>query len=113
MNNLIRITSIEDLHSVLQQSTSQPLLLFKHSTRCPISAGANREFEAYLNAAPNQGVIYGLIYVIEDREVSNAAAEMLGVKHESPQAILVKDGQAVWNTSHSRITSETLQGILG
>ncbi|GAA0412730.1 bacillithiol system redox-active protein YtxJ [Paenibacillus motobuensis] len=113
MYNLLRITSIEDLHSALQQSTSQPLLLFKHSTRCPISAGAEREFTAYLNAAPNEGVIYGLIYVIEEREVSNAAAELLGVKHESPQAILVKNGQAVWNTSHSQITSGALQGILG
>ncbi|WP_435925007.1 bacillithiol system redox-active protein YtxJ [Paenibacillus sp. DYY-L-2] len=109
MSALARITSIDHLHSALSASSEQPLLLFKHSTRCPISKGAYRQMENYLNDAPNEKITYGLIYVVEDREVSNEAADKLGVKHESPQAILIKDGQAVWHTSHSRITEETLK----
>ncbi len=112
MSELKRITSKEDLHYELEQSADQPLLLFKHSTRCPISAGAHRELKDYLDNAPNEKITYGLIYVVEDRDVSNEAADMLGVKHESPQALLVKDGQAVWHTSHSRITANALKGIL-
>lgn len=112
MPELRRITTKEDLHRVVEHSATEPLLLFKHSTRCPISSGAYQELENYLNGAPNEKITYGLIYVVEDREVSNEAAEVLGVKHESPQALLVKDGQTVWHTSHSRITAEALRGIL-
>ncbi|GAA0135800.1 bacillithiol system redox-active protein YtxJ [Paenibacillus sp. YSY-4.3] len=112
MAALKRITSIEELAQTVEGSALKPLLLFKHSTRCPISSGAHREVDAYLNHNPNEAVTYGVIYVVEDRAVSNAAAEHLGVKHESPQAILVKNGQAVWHTSHSDITSEVLEGIL-
>ncbi|MEK5476940.1 bacillithiol system redox-active protein YtxJ [Paenibacillus sp. FSL R5-0407] len=112
MSELKRITTTEDLQKAFEQSADQPLLLFKHSTRCPISAGAHRELADYLNDAPNEKITYGLIYVVEDREVSNAAAEKLGVKHESPQALLVKDGQAVWHASHSKITADAIRGIL-
>ncbi|WP_110932239.1 bacillithiol system redox-active protein YtxJ [Paenibacillus bouchesdurhonensis] len=112
MAALKRITSIEELTEAMEDSVHGPLLLFKHSTRCPISSGAHREVEAYLSQSPNEAVTYGVIYVVEDRGVSNAAAERLGVKHESPQAILVKNEQAVWHTSHSDITSEALEGIL-
>ncbi|WP_055107542.1 bacillithiol system redox-active protein YtxJ [Paenibacillus ihumii] len=112
MAALKRITSIEKLAQAMEDSAHKPLLLFKHSTRCPISSGAHREVEAYLNDSPNEAVAYGVIYVVEDRPVSNAAAERLGVKHESPQAILVQNGQAVWHTSHSDITSEALEGVL-
>ncbi|WP_410768139.1 bacillithiol system redox-active protein YtxJ [Fontibacillus sp. BL9] len=112
MSGLKRIVSKEDLHSALEHTAEQPLLLFKHSTSCPISAGAHRELEKYLNNTPNEKITYGLIYVIEDRDVSNEAADVLGVKHESPQALLVKDGQAVWHTSHSKITADALRGIL-
>jgi bacillithiol system protein YtxJ len=96
----------------LDNSNQQSLLIFKHSTRCPISAAAHLEVEAYLSDSPNAEVTYGLIYVVEDREVSNEAAERLNVQHESPQVVLVKNGQSVWNTSHSAITSNALKGIL-
>ncbi|MGP0585890.1 bacillithiol system redox-active protein YtxJ [Paenibacillus timonensis] len=112
MSTWMRIQSIQELNDALVRSSSQPLLLFKHSTRCPISAGAHKEAEAYLNGTPREDVTYGLIYVIENRDVSNEAAERLGVKHESPQAILIKEGQAVWHTSHSKITKAALQEIL-
>ncbi|EOS57970.1 MULTISPECIES: bacillithiol system redox-active protein YtxJ [Paenibacillus] len=112
MSKWMRIQSIQELNDALERSASQPLLLFKHSTRCPISAGAHMEAEAYLNGTPREDVTYGLIYVIENRDVSNEAAERLGVKHESPQAILIKDGQAAWHTSHSKITKSTLEEIL-
>nr|WP_237690635.1 bacillithiol system redox-active protein YtxJ [Paenibacillus caui] len=106
---MTQITSAEQLQDVLKASANQPVLLFKHSTRCPISARAYQEVSDYLNDQPNENVIYALIHVVEDRPVSLEAADLLGVKHESPQAILVKDGKAVWNTSHSGITSENLK----
>ncbi|AWB45195.1 bacillithiol system redox-active protein YtxJ [Paenibacillus sp. CAA11] len=113
MPAMTRITSIEELQNTLDASVEQPLLLFKHSTRCPISAGAHGQVTAYLHGHPNENAIYGLIHVVEDRPVSLEAASLLGVKHESPQVILVKNRKAVWDTSHSRITAEALKEILG
>ncbi|KAF4325189.1 hypothetical protein G195_001359 [Phytophthora kernoviae 00238/432] len=66
----------------------------------------------YLQNSPNEQVKYGIIYVVEDRPVSNEAANKLGVKHESPQAILVKKGIPVWHASHSDITSTTITKAL-
>lgn len=112
MSAFTQITSTEQLQDLLETSASRPVLLFKHSTRCPISARAYSEVSSYLSGQPNENAIYGLIHVIEDRPVSLEAAELLSVKHESPQAILIKDGKAVWNTSHSGITSKVLKEIL-
>lgn len=112
MADMTKMTSIEQLNSAVEASEGQPLLLFKHSTRCPISANAYQEMNNYLQNNPNENVNYGIIYVVEDRPVSNEAADKLGVKHESPQAILVKNGFPVWHTSHSDITSSTLTNAL-
>ncbi|MFB5266302.1 bacillithiol system redox-active protein YtxJ [Paenibacillus enshidis] len=113
MATMKKLSTIEHLDGALIASAGKPLLLFKHSTRCPISARAHYEMEAYLQEAPVSNVEYGIIYVVEDRPVSNEAAARLNVKHESPQVILVKDGKAVWDTSHGSITSVRLQEELG
>ena len=112
MKTLTRMTSIEQLNDGIALSSEAPLLLFKHSTRCPISAHAYKEVLAHLQDSPADKVNYSIIYVVEDRSISMEAADRLGVKHESPQVILVKDGSPVWHTSHSHITSSGLSAVL-
>lgn len=107
-----QITTSEQLEAVIRESQEKPVLLFKHSTRCPISAGAYAQAQSYLKGSPNADAAYALIHVVEDRPVSLEAADRLGVEHASPQAILLKEGRAVWNVSHSRITSSALQEAL-
>ncbi|WP_172194891.1 bacillithiol system redox-active protein YtxJ [Saccharibacillus qingshengii] len=107
-----QITTSEQLEALIQESGEKPVLIFKHSTRCPISSRAYLEAKRYLEGSPNPDAAYALIHVVEDRPVSLEAADRLGVEHASPQAILLKDGQAVWNTSHARITSSALQEAL-
>lgn len=115
MANLQQLTSLEQWEQALQgtSTSGKPLLVFKHSTSCPISAGAHEEFTKYIEDAVDGAVDFTLVRVIEERPVSNAIAESLGVKHASPQAILVKDGQAVWNDSHWRITYAALSEHVG
>ncbi|MDO3409349.1 bacillithiol system redox-active protein YtxJ [Saccharibacillus sp. CPCC 101409] len=112
MPNFTQIATSEQLDSAIQESEHKPVLVFKHSTRCPISARAYEEAKRYLQGTPNEEAGYVLIHVVEDRPVSLEAADRLGVEHASPQAILLKNGKAVWNTSHSRITSAALQEAL-
>ncbi|GIO30614.1 MULTISPECIES: bacillithiol system redox-active protein YtxJ [Paenibacillus] len=109
MATMTKLTTSEELKSALAASVDKPLLLFKHSTRCPISTGAYRQMMSYLEDEPNEDVEYALIHVVEDRPVSLEAADLLGVQHESPQVILVKNQAPVWHTSHSNITEDALK----
>jgi bacillithiol system protein YtxJ len=100
----------EDFEQLLERSKTHPVIIFKHSTQCGISDQVYEEFRRFLDSAGN--IICGLVLVIEWRAVSNAIESMLGVRHESPQAILVKDGKAKWNASHWSITFDALTRAL-
>lgn len=104
-----QINSVEEWNDALGRTVETPLVLFKHSTRCPVSAEAYEQFLAHFNKEPVPQFEYALVLVVESRPVSNAVAEDLNLKHESPQVILIKDKQAVWHTSHWRITSSSLK----
>lgn len=113
MADIRQLTSMEDWQQALRHSEDKPVLVFKHSTQCPISAGAHEELLHYVSDDKGSAVDYALVRVIEERPVSNAIAETLGITHKSPQAILIKGGQAVWDESHWRITYSFLSERLG
>lgn len=96
------INDAHELEALFQKSFEAPVVLFKHSLTCPISADAYREIsdaEADIN----------LIIVQRARNISNTIAEKTGIRHESPQAIILKDGNAVYNASHYNIKSEEVE----
>lgn len=103
------LKSISDWQAALAESNEKPLFIFKHSTTCPISAEAFDEYAKYLHKHPNADITHAHVLVIESRPVSNAIAESLSLKHESPQAIYIKDGKIAWHTSHWRITEQALR----
>ena len=103
-----QLTSIDEMNQFVQQSGKY--LLFKHSTTCPISAKAHEEFLAFVEDTDMSAAI---VFVIEDRPVSNQITENLRIKHESPQVFLLEDGQVCWNTSHWKITREALKEAVG
>ena len=107
MDNLKELRTIEELSQTLEQSSEKPVLLFKHSLTCPISARAFNEFQSFLEQADPR-VSYRLITVQTARAVSNEAAARLNVRHQSPQAILVRNGREVWNASHFDINVSAL-----
>lgn len=95
------LTDLKELEAMIQASYTHPVLVFKHSTRCSISRMALRQFEADWNL---EGKITPyFLDLLEYRPISNAIAERLGVVHQSPQVIVIKDGQAVYDASHEGI----------
>jgi bacillithiol system protein YtxJ len=106
-STLQELTTVEDLDMLLDYSIRSPVLLFKHSSTCAISWRALRELHAFLGAGAS--VVCGLITVQTARAVSNEAASRLGVKHETPQAIVIQKGLPVWSASHFDITAERLE----
>ncbi|KAF0248256.1 MAG: proteinral stress protein [bacterium] len=109
---LVEITSLTELENIIAQSDKRKQLIFKHSNACPISSAAFDEMQGYLENNPAKDVDYSLIVVQVARNVSNEVAAKLNVEHESPQAILVHNGKAIWNQSHRKITQSSLTDVL-
>jgi bacillithiol system protein YtxJ len=107
LDNLEELKSIQELDHALDQSRERPVLLFKHSLTCPISTRAFNELQSYLNNADPR-ISYKLITVQRAPEVSDEAASRLKIEHQSPQAILVRNGRELWNASHYDITASAL-----
>lgn len=112
MTTYREITTEAEWEQALEASADRPVLVLKHSTRCPVSSAALEEYESYLADKPASGVDYVLVKVIESRPVSNKIAEDLRVQHESPQMILVKDKAKYWATSHWSVTKKHMQAVL-
>lgn len=106
------ITTIEEWNNAFESSASKPLVVFKHSTTCPVSANAYQEFNNYLDSKPREDVEYVLVKVIESRPVSNQIAEDTSVKHESPQIVYIDKKEKVWTASHWSITKAHITAVL-
>ena len=101
--NWITLESIDQLEAIKQASGYS--ILFKHSTRCSISLMAKRKFEFEWDALPEETSVY-FLDLIKNRDISNAIAKDFEVHHESPQLLLIKDGECIYETSHSEISAE-------
>lgn len=108
---LKEIGAIEEFDRLLAASGERPLFLFKYSATCGTSAQALDELFAHLNERPAD-VTYAIVTVQTHRDVSNAIARTLGVRHETPQALLIRDGQVVWTASHYRVTADAVERAL-
>jgi len=108
MNTLTVLHDIESLDAAIAESRERPVLLFKHSRYCGVSCEALDELQSHIERQNGGGAAYKIITVQSHRAVSNAAAERLALRHETPQAILLRDGRVVWSASHFRVTAEQL-----
>ena len=112
MKNLMPLSDLDMLEAAIAESTERPVLLFKHSRTCGISCEALDELHAHLEAQGAGMAAYKMITVQSHRGVSDGVASRLGIRHETPQAILLRDGRPVWNASHFRITAVELARAL-
>ena len=112
MNELKPLFDIAALEAAIAESLERPVLLFKHSRNCGISSEAFDELQMHLSSEIRPAA-YKLITVQSHRRVSDEASVRLGIRHETPQAILLKDGRPVWNASHFRITADELSRATG
>jgi bacillithiol system protein YtxJ len=109
--NLTSLEHLEQLDRLIVESEAQPVLLFKHSYTCGVSAEALDELITHLHE-DNPDVRYAMVTVQTHREISNAVSAKLGVRHETPQALLVRDGRVVWSASHFRVNAAELDKAL-
>ena len=105
-----RCKTWQDFERLVANSYQNPVFLFKHSTRCPISASRWQLYQTYADQAAGAELWY--VMVVEDPALSTKIAHEIDVQHQSPQVILFQKGQAVWHTSHWSITAEAMNEAL-
>jgi bacillithiol system protein YtxJ len=93
------------LDSIEEKSTSQSVVIFKHSTRCSISHMAKGRLDRYDNG--NTEFYY--LDLIAHRDISNEIASRFQVHHESPQILIIKNGECIYAESHSGIIVDELE----
>jgi len=86
-------------------------VIFKHSTRCSISMMAKRRFEMDMDKLPADMPVY-FLDLIKYRELSSQVAQDFQVHHESPQMLLIKDGECILDQSHGGISIEEALEVL-
>ncbi|HHJ49603.1 MAG TPA: bacillithiol system redox-active protein YtxJ [Phaeodactylibacter sp.] len=99
------------LEELLAASKEQLCMIFKHSTRCPLSAMAKERLESKWSFDESQWRPYYLD-LIRFRSLSNAIAERFGVRHESPQVLVISDGVCIYDSSHLAISVPALEEAL-
>lgn len=102
------LTSKPDVDQAIQKSFDAPVLLFKHSTTCGISASAQHQLEEHWDLMDAEITPYYLDLLVH-RDVSNYIADKLDVIHQSPQVILLKDGQVVYTVTHHAISVDKIR----
>ncbi|HEX8016751.1 MAG TPA: bacillithiol system redox-active protein YtxJ [Flavobacterium sp.] len=105
--NWTELTNILQLQEVEAISNEKPVVIFKHSTRCSISRMALKQFEREYDLENVVDAYF--LDLIAHRDISNEIADKFNVYHESPQLILIKNGKAVYNVSHSDIDAVALK----
>ena len=103
---------LESLHEIegFDRLLEEPLaIVFKHSSTCGISARAHREVEAFLSKHPGRRI--HMVEVVGARTLSDYIESKTGIRHESPQLLVLRDGEVVWHGSHSRVTAGAIEAI--
>ena len=103
--NWIKLTTLDQLEEIKEKSKATPQIIFKHSTRCSISSMALNRLER-AETLPAADFYY--LDLIAHRNISNTIADEFAVHHESPQILLIKNGECLYDESHSGISMDEL-----
>lgn len=100
-NHFINLNDAKSFEELLSRSQERPVVVFKHSTTCPISAAAYEQMTNF------DGEV-ALVDVQSAREVSSAIEKKTGVPHESPQVLIFRNGEVIWNASHWKVKADAV-----
>lgn len=109
--NWIDIVDIDQLEAIKEESKKEAVVIFKHSTRCSISAMAKGRLER--EATAGSGLKFYYLDLIRYRAISNKIAEVFDVVHESPQVLVIKNGECTYEESHNGIRMDEIVAQAG
>ncbi len=104
--NWIEFKSEDQIKELIEKSHDKPQVIFKHSSRCGISAMAKGRLERSI--APSNADFY-FLDLLNYRNLSNTISSQFNVYHESPQILIIKNGQCIYDESHGSITMDEIE----
>lgn len=107
-----KLTSGEQLEEIKTESIAQPVIIFKHSTSCSISATAKNRLERQWDDAGLENVKPYFLDLLSYRSISNQIAATFEVRHESPQLLLIRNGECTSDWSHMGIRLDEIKKAL-
>lgn len=109
--NWNKLEQVEQLVDIDVNSHEHTIVIFKHSTRCSISAAALSRLERSWNDAEMTEVKPYYLDLLSFRTTSNAIAMHYNIEHQSPQILVIKDGHCVYHESHMGIDYNEIKQI--
>lgn len=106
----IHLESLEQLEEIVEKSKDRAQVIYKHSTTCGISGMTLRMFNDSYEMDTECDLYF--LTIQSHRDISNAVASKFGVRHESPQLLIIKDGKIIFNTSHGAISEVNIKDYL-
>jgi bacillithiol system protein YtxJ len=103
------LTDVHQLDEIVEISQNQPVVIFKHSTRCSISSTALSRFERAWGTTENTAFYLDLIAY---RPISLEIAEKFGIQHQSPQVLVINKGTCTYSATHWDISVDELKPYL-
>jgi bacillithiol system protein YtxJ len=110
--SLITLDTITAVDALFDTSTAELVVIFKHSYACPISYRAYLEVKHVFEQQAHLNARWFLVDVIANRAISQQIAKQSGVRHESPQILILKNGKVVNYYSHNSIRKEKVTADL-
>ncbi|MEO6327357.1 MAG: bacillithiol system redox-active protein YtxJ [Ginsengibacter sp.] len=101
----INLNSEEQLQEIKNKSIYKPQVIFKHSSRCSLSSVAKNRLD---KVSPPDGIDFYFLDLIKHRDISNKISREFDVYHESPQILLIKNGESVYDESHTAINMQEI-----
>jgi bacillithiol system protein YtxJ len=101
--NWNNLENASQLDAINEESKTIPVLLFKHSTRCSISSMALNRIESNWKDSDNELIKPYYLDLIAHRDISNLIAAHYGIEHQSPQALVISNGECIYHESHTNI----------
>ena len=108
-NHFTDIADKETLEKLLQHSAEEPVVIFKHSTRCSISSVAKGRLE---RSKVPPGADFYYLDLISYRNISNSVAQVFNIHHESPQVMVIKNGECIYDESHMGINMADIEEVI-
>ena len=105
------LNEADQIEKIKTASHQKPIVIFKHSTSCGISSMAKYKLEDKWDFNGEELDFYYLD-LLSNRSISNAVADAFGVVHQSPQILIIKDGKAIYNTSHHMVSVAAIKEAL-
>ena len=110
MPDLRPLLTTTDFEAAVRSSFAQPVLILKHSLTCGTSGMAVEEVQDLIDAGPPLEAF--IVTIQTGRDVSQAIETRFRIRHESPQALILRDGEVVWHGSHFRVSAAAIRKVL-